>query len=551
MGGISHKGNGNGGSNRGRPYGVMLLLAFGAALLGVMVLHKLRERRIFNLLVEEKNRQLISLQLLLQKEREYTKEMKKKAEEAKAKIYSLRNQKMELERRVLEMQSTIDSLRDEEKTMESALEEKISEIKLLRDNDMDSGNENPQVVALTATLKQKEAEIDDLKLRLESPVRVWSVSSDDPSNPPLNITVAGSMEQKENTKFSQEEGGRVHESTLYKDGADPTKVQNRNETKSDFSSEEDDREEIEDGSEKKGDATLRMDMDGGGQQLQKLESLGENARNEVAAGEKRNEDSEHTVTAEMNGENNPSNATKTINNTDEQQKGIAGQLGENPHQEGESQELQGTHRGGKRLEIDDNSRSSGLPGKSRHLSRTKGKRWRILARNRLPKKNVNSKEDGVPSLRSRRFSKEYRDAVRSREEGALDDEGKAETRDTERKKMKTNLLKHHKSELTEGEKAMSIHQNNSFLVREAPENRDVNGETQNYRHDDAKLPKVAETAHINQNMNSSDKNGMEEDIEDEDKEAETEAGNVDLSSDFMSDSEDKEGDKEETDESEF
>lgn len=44
----------------------MLLLAFGAALLGVMVLHKLRERRIFNLVVKEKDRDLVSLQLLLQ-----------------------------------------------------------------------------------------------------------------------------------------------------------------------------------------------------------------------------------------------------------------------------------------------------------------------------------------------------------------------------------------------------------------------------------------------------------------------------------------------------
>jgi hypothetical protein len=62
--GGAHKGNGNG--NRGRPYGLMLLLAFGAALLGVMVLHKFRERRIFNLLVKEKDRELMSLQLILQ-----------------------------------------------------------------------------------------------------------------------------------------------------------------------------------------------------------------------------------------------------------------------------------------------------------------------------------------------------------------------------------------------------------------------------------------------------------------------------------------------------
>ncbi|CAN0914913.1 hypothetical protein LINGRAHAP2_LOCUS28820 [Linum grandiflorum] len=56
----------SGGGNRGRPYGVMLLIAFGAALLGVLVVHKLRERRIFNILVTEKEQQLYSLHLLLQ-----------------------------------------------------------------------------------------------------------------------------------------------------------------------------------------------------------------------------------------------------------------------------------------------------------------------------------------------------------------------------------------------------------------------------------------------------------------------------------------------------
>lgn len=53
-------------NNRGRPYGLMLVLAFGAALVGVMVLHKLRERRIFNLLIQDKDTQLISLHLALQ-----------------------------------------------------------------------------------------------------------------------------------------------------------------------------------------------------------------------------------------------------------------------------------------------------------------------------------------------------------------------------------------------------------------------------------------------------------------------------------------------------
>lgn len=64
---IHNKGNGsNGGGTRGRSYGLMLMLAFGAALLGVMILHKLRERRIYNLLVKERDNELISLHLLLQ-----------------------------------------------------------------------------------------------------------------------------------------------------------------------------------------------------------------------------------------------------------------------------------------------------------------------------------------------------------------------------------------------------------------------------------------------------------------------------------------------------
>ncbi|XVE92816.1 hypothetical protein REPUB_Repub01dG0135100 [Reevesia pubescens] len=211
--------------------------------------------------------------------------MKRKAEDTKAKIYSLRNQKMEQDHRLLEMQSTIDSLRDEQKTMESELEEKENEIKLLRDKDIDSGNKNPQLIALTATLKQKEAQIEDLKHHLLPPVRVWSVSTDDPSNPPVNITIMGSMEQKEKTEFSHEEGGRVHESSASKGGENSTKGQDGNETKSIFSREEDRREGVENGNEKKGEATLiRMDTTGGGQ-LQKLESSGENARNEEAAGE--------------------------------------------------------------------------------------------------------------------------------------------------------------------------------------------------------------------------------------------------------------------------
>ena len=54
------------GQNRGRQFGLMLFVSFCAAIFGVMLLHKLREGRIFNHLVQEKDNQLVSLHLLLQ-----------------------------------------------------------------------------------------------------------------------------------------------------------------------------------------------------------------------------------------------------------------------------------------------------------------------------------------------------------------------------------------------------------------------------------------------------------------------------------------------------
>ncbi|GFS41063.1 hypothetical protein Acr_00g0072010 [Actinidia rufa] len=98
----------------------------------------------------------------------------------KAKLYSLRIKKTELDNRILELQSTISTLKDEQRTIESALEEKQTEIKSLREKEIETNNENPQVVALTEILKQKEGEIEDLKHRLEYPVKVWSVGTDDP-----------------------------------------------------------------------------------------------------------------------------------------------------------------------------------------------------------------------------------------------------------------------------------------------------------------------------------------------------------------------------------
>ncbi|XP_043689328.1 trichohyalin-like isoform X2 [Telopea speciosissima] len=200
MGGSSKGyGHSNSSGNRGRAYGMLLLLAFGAAVFGVMLLHKLRERRVFDLLLKDKDRELLSLQFLLQKERVTTKEVKRKMEEVKTKINSLRTQKTQLNNRIADMQSMTSSLKQEHRALESALEKMQNENNILREKDISSAKENPEIVALKELLKQKEAEIKEMKDRLETPTKIWSVSADDPSNPPVNLTTTGTtVEENEN-----------------------------------------------------------------------------------------------------------------------------------------------------------------------------------------------------------------------------------------------------------------------------------------------------------------------------------------------------------------
>ncbi|RZC46419.1 hypothetical protein C5167_039362 [Papaver somniferum] len=209
-------------SNRGlRPYAMMLLLAFGAAVFGVMVLHKFRERRIFSLLIKDKDRDIITLQLLLQKERDYSKEMKKKVEELKGKAHSLRTQKMDLNNKIMGWQSTAASLKEEARVMEVELEEKKNELRLLKEREMNSSRDISQVSALTALLKQKEIELQEMKNRLEKPVNVWSVSADDPSNPHVNLTATEQVVNAESL-ISKSEGESTDQNATQLEGKSKT-----------------------------------------------------------------------------------------------------------------------------------------------------------------------------------------------------------------------------------------------------------------------------------------------------------------------------------------
>ncbi|XP_019448975.1 PREDICTED: glutamic acid-rich protein-like isoform X2 [Lupinus angustifolius] len=210
----------SGGNQRGRPFVLILLIIFGAALLGVMVLHKLRERRIYNLIVKDKDRQLLALQLLIQKERDRTKELRRKNEEMKGKIYNLRSQKMELDSKVLEMQSTMDLLKDEQKVMESTFEETQNELRIMQQKGIGLGGS--ETIALRESLKQKEAEIKDLKEHLQTPFKSNSVSIINGSAN-FSATVAAKDRTENENRETDEHSGDSNEdageskSTIFED----------------------------------------------------------------------------------------------------------------------------------------------------------------------------------------------------------------------------------------------------------------------------------------------------------------------------------------------
>ncbi|KAL0001859.1 hypothetical protein SO802_015640 [Lithocarpus litseifolius] len=417
MGGSYHKGNSNtngGGhshrdhSHRGKPYGLMLLLAFGAALLGVMVLHKLRERRIFYLLVHEKDQELISFQLLLQKEKDYSKEMRRKNEEMKAKIYSLRNQKMELDRRILEKQSTIDLLKDEKRTLESALEEKQNEFKMLREKEIDPGKENPQLITLMESLKQKEAEIEDLKHRLEYPVKVWSVSTDDPSSPPVNLTVNGSVTGQDQSEviMSNKEGEQLQESSNYMRNENSTS-EDGNKLKSNNFREAGSIARVEEGTENKAEDTTRREMMR--EQMQKLKNLKDGLKNGSYVIEKPSEE----VQGNKNEDSHNGGDFGSGKREDEMK--VMGKL-ENS-QEHDHRELDEIHKDERKLEEPENSsigRISRMRAKHGHASKTKGKKWRMLVKNRWLENNGNSINDKAVRMKTRKFFIGDQDGLKGR-----------------------------------------------------------------------------------------------------------------------------------------
>ena len=116
-----------------------------------------------------------------------------------------------MSRTVVEMQSTLDSLKDEQKLMETAFEEQQNELRLMQEKVGDVGQGGSEIVALRENLKHKEAEIEDLKRRLESPV------NDQPTTIPEIVTANGTKQAQDESEKEEDSGESVkHESELTK-----------------------------------------------------------------------------------------------------------------------------------------------------------------------------------------------------------------------------------------------------------------------------------------------------------------------------------------------
>ncbi|XP_078175976.1 uncharacterized protein LOC144569479 isoform X2 [Carex rostrata] len=154
----------SGGSGKKRPYALLLLLALGAAVLSVVILQKMRERRVFGILLQERDSQLLSLQLLLEKEKSANKDIRKKHDELKAKAGSLRTQRMELNNKLLESESATTYLKVMQQELESALVDKENYIKQIQERTSDDSSN--RIAELTKQIQQKDGEIENLKRHL-------------------------------------------------------------------------------------------------------------------------------------------------------------------------------------------------------------------------------------------------------------------------------------------------------------------------------------------------------------------------------------------------
>lgn len=330
--------------------------------------------------------------------------MKRKNEEMKEKIHSLRSQKMELDRRVLEMKSTMDTLKEEQTLMESAFEEKQNEIRMLQVKGSDLGKENLELVSLKEKLEQKEAEIEDLKHRFEVPLKsLWVSSNNDSTNNLEIVSENGKMaaQEKIQTQSNERDEQSLGQSSKYEDGKG---IINEDASKSKL--------------------TLLKNAETAVEVGDKIVDKKENINDRVT------ERNEHMQAVGVNGGDRDGSAGVT----DEKINIVENAM--TKEEQGERVKFHnGTKSEGQDLslkQLEDNSKISD-DEKRKHVrvSRTKGKRWRMIFKNRLLGNHWIFESHGASNMRSRKINRNEQHESMDRVRGRAINDQNIETEDEE------------------------------------------------------------------------------------------------------------------------
>ncbi|XP_037408548.1 spindle pole body component 110-like [Triticum dicoccoides] len=159
------KGYGMAGAGQRLPCALLLLLVLAGTALSVVVMHKVREQRTFAVVLKERDVQAVSLRIQLQKEKAYGKETKRKAEEMKATMSSLRTQKTDLKTKLKTLEATATILKNAQKELEASLKERESRISQMEGK---AANLHSTRKALEASLKERENRIKQMQDKVTS-----------------------------------------------------------------------------------------------------------------------------------------------------------------------------------------------------------------------------------------------------------------------------------------------------------------------------------------------------------------------------------------------
>lgn len=136
------------------------------ALLAFQGFHKIRDERLSNDIISEKNAEIERLQEQLQKERVTLDDVHGKLEELHKYTDMLRSEKVKLTNQVNKLEIVKNAFEERQTRLQSILQNKEDQINQLKDQEREFSENKAKIQALTELLDKKENEIKEIKAHL-------------------------------------------------------------------------------------------------------------------------------------------------------------------------------------------------------------------------------------------------------------------------------------------------------------------------------------------------------------------------------------------------